>query len=169
MERRKILVIDDEKHIRLILESELEDEGYDVITVDYTNKLLETIEKEKPDLITLDIKLGKNSNGREIDGLDVLQEIRHKFYNLPIILCTAYDSFKGDLKAFAADYFVLKSFDFTELKKVSKDLLKLKSLMRQKSEKRKKESYIQFGKIYLLKPLIRLEIQSLHSKQICKP
>ena len=53
----------------------------------------------------------------DYNGLDLLQEIRNKFYDLPVILCTAYDTFKEDIKSIAADFYVIKSFDLAELKK----------------------------------------------------
>ena len=49
-------------------------------------------------------------------GWDILQDIRKHFYDLPVILATAYDSFKEDMKSIAADFYVVKSFDLTELK-----------------------------------------------------
>ena len=48
--------------------------------------------------------------------LDLLLDIRDRYYNLPVILCTAYDTFKEDPRSIAADYYVIKSFDLTELK-----------------------------------------------------
>jgi two-component system response regulator (stage 0 sporulation protein F) len=45
-----------------------------------------------------------------------LQDIRNRFYNMPVVLCTAYDTFKEDMKSIAADFYVIKSFDLTELK-----------------------------------------------------
>lgn len=106
----KILIVDDEQHIRYLYSEELTEAGYEVITAENGFKLLERIEEEKPDLIVLDIKMvGYN-------GLDLLQEIRNKFYDLPVILCTAYDTFKEDMKSIAADHYVIKSFDLTELK-----------------------------------------------------
>jgi len=107
----KILVIDDEKHIRLMYSVELMESGYDVITADGGYKLLKTIEEKKPDVVILDIKM-VNYN-----GLDILQDIRNHFYDLPVILSTAYDSFKKDMKSIAADFYVVKSLDLTELKK----------------------------------------------------
>lgn len=106
----KILVVDDEEHIRLLYSEELSEAGYEVITAADGYELTERIEKEKPDLVVLDIKMV------DYDGLDLLQEIRNKFYNLPVILCTAYDTFKEDIKSIAADFYVIKSFDLTELK-----------------------------------------------------
>jgi DNA-binding response OmpR family regulator len=107
----KILVVDDEEHIRLLYSEELSEAGYEVITAADGYELMERIEKEKPDLVILDIKMV------DYNGLDLLQEIRSKFYNLPVILCTAYDTFKEDIKSIAADFYVIKSFDLTELKK----------------------------------------------------
>jgi two-component system response regulator (stage 0 sporulation protein F) len=107
----KILVVDDEEHIRLLYSEELTEAGYEVITAADGYKLIERIEEEKPDLVVLDIKMV------DYNGLDLLQEIRNRFYNLPVILCTAYDTYKEDIKAIAADFYVIKSFDLTELKK----------------------------------------------------
>jgi two-component system response regulator (stage 0 sporulation protein F) len=111
VEVAKILIVDDEAHIRLLYSEELSEAGYEVSVMDTGHGLLERIEAEKPDLVILDIKLAEHS------GLDLLQDIRNKFYNLPVILSTAYDVFKEDLKSVAADYYVVKSFDLTELKK----------------------------------------------------
>lgn len=107
----KILIVDDEEHIRMLYQVELEDEGYEVVTAADGHMLLERIEKETPDLIVLDIKMAG------YNGLDLLQEIRNRFYNLPVILCSAYDSFKRDIKSIAADFYVVKSSDLTQLKK----------------------------------------------------
>ena len=106
----KILIVDDEEHIRFLYSEELTDEGYEVTTADSGYQLLERIEKEKPDLVVLDIKMV------DYNGLDLLQDIRNKYYDLPVILCTAYDTFKEDMKSIAADFYVIKSFDLTELK-----------------------------------------------------
>jgi len=53
----KILVVDDEEHIRLLYSEELTEAGYEVITADSGLQLMERIEKEKPDLVVLDIKM----------------------------------------------------------------------------------------------------------------
>jgi len=106
----KILVVDDEEHIRLLYSEELNEAGYDVSTAAGGYKLIERIEEEKPDLVILDIKMA------DYNGLDILQDIRNDFYDLPVILSTAYDSYKGDVKSMAADFYVLKNYDLTELK-----------------------------------------------------
>jgi DNA-binding response OmpR family regulator len=107
---KKILIVDDEEVIRMLYGEELEEEGYEVVTAGSGRGLMEMIQREKPDLVILDIKMAEH------DGLDLLQEIRKDFYNIPVILCSAYSSFKGDLKSIAADYYVVKSADLSELK-----------------------------------------------------
>ena len=106
----RILIVDDEEHIRHLYSEELSEAGYEVATADSGYKLLEKIEEQDPDLVVLDIKMV------DYNGLDLLQDIRNKFYNLPVVLCTAYDTFKEDMKSIAADFYVIKSFDLTELK-----------------------------------------------------
>ncbi len=108
---KKVLVVDDEKHIRMLYSEELLSEGYAVATSDGTEAIIEVIEREKPQVVILDIKLGGTRS-----GLDLLQEIRSKDQTLPVILSTAYDSFQHDLKSIAADYYVVKSVDLEELK-----------------------------------------------------
>jgi len=107
----KILIVDDEEHIRTLYKEELLREGYQVSTSATGRNILELIEKEKPDLIILDIKMS------DCNGLDILQIIRNKYYNMPVILSTAYEIYKNDMKSMAADFYVVKSFDLTELKK----------------------------------------------------
>ena len=114
---KKILIVDDEDVIRMLYSEELEDEGYDVITKGSGHGLVGLVERERPDLIILDIKMAEH------DGLDLLQDIRKEFYNIPVILCSAYSSFKGDLKSISADYNVVKSADLGELKQKIKNAL----------------------------------------------
>lgn len=111
MSSKKVLVVDDEKHIRMLYQEELEGDGYIVATSDGEEPILAVLDREKPAVIVLDIKLGPNRS-----GLDLLQEIRSKDQSIPVILSTAYDSFQHDLKSIAADYYVVKSVDLTELK-----------------------------------------------------
>jgi CheY-like chemotaxis protein len=107
----KVLIIDDEKHIRVLYSEVLQEEGYEVAVAADGKDIIERLEREKPDVIVLDIKM------MDSDGLDVLQEIRNKYYNLPVILCSAYGNYKVDIKSIAADAYVVKSSDLTELKK----------------------------------------------------
>ncbi len=119
--KKKILVVDDEKSIRLLLTEELTDEGYDVITAESGEMALRMIKDEKPDLVTLDIKMPGE------DGLSVLREIREIEYDLPVIICSAYSTFKTDFSAVAADHYVVKSSSFDELKSKIKEIFSYES------------------------------------------
>ena len=110
-EKKKILAIDDEEDIRFILEEELTDEGYEVHTLGDPTKALDLIDEIKPDLVLLDIKMPQMS------GTELLGKIRDRYYDLPVILLTAYSSFKRDIASVACDHYVVKSGDLTELKK----------------------------------------------------
>jgi DNA-binding response OmpR family regulator len=66
----KILLIDDEEHIRFLYSELLTESGYEVRTAENGYKLIEKIEAEKPDLIVLDIRMV------DYNGLDLLQDIR---------------------------------------------------------------------------------------------
>lgn len=107
----KVLIVDDEESIRLLYSEELASDGYQVALAEDGHELIERIEREKPDVIILDIKMAG------YNGLDLLQNIRERFYDMPVILCSAYSMFKGDLKSVAADYYVVKSSDLSELKR----------------------------------------------------
>ncbi len=107
----RILIVDDDTAIQLLYADELTEDGYEVMTTSDGSGLMELIEKKRPDLVVLDIKLGEN------DGLDLLQDIRNAYYDLPVVISTAYASFKHDLRSMAADYYVGKSSDLRELKR----------------------------------------------------
>ena len=107
----KILVVDDEKHIRMLYQEELEGEGYVVATTDGEEPIENVLARENPAVVILDIRLGPSRS-----GLDLLQTLRSLDSRLPVILSTAYDSFQHDLKSIAADFYVVKSVDLSELK-----------------------------------------------------
>lgn len=116
---KKILVVDDELHIRMLYQEELQTEGYDVVTSDGRSEIMGLVKRENPDLVILDIRL----EGNPKTGLDLLQEIRANDTALPVILSTAYDAFQHDLKSIAADAYVVKSVDLTNLKNTIKTIL----------------------------------------------
>jgi DNA-binding response OmpR family regulator len=108
----KILLVDDEEYIRRLYTEELSEEGHKVFTVASGHNLLKRIDHFQPEAVILDIRL------EDYDGLVLLQEIRNLYHDLPVILCTAYDTYKHDQKSIAADYYVVKSIDLSELKMV---------------------------------------------------
>jgi DNA-binding response OmpR family regulator len=106
----KILFVDDEESIRTLCAEELEEEGYEVVTTGKCKDVLELIASTQPSAVVLDIRM------EDCNGLDLLQEIRNTYQDLPIILNTAYDSYREDVKSIAANHYVVKSFDLAELK-----------------------------------------------------
>jgi len=117
----KILVVDDEKSIRTICTEELEEEGYEVITSGKCKDVLKLIASTQPSAVVLDIRM------QDCNGLDLLQEVRNAYQDLPIILNTAYDSYREDVKSVAADHYVVKSIDLAELKAKLIEVLKEKN------------------------------------------
>lgn len=115
---RKILIVEDEQNMRLLLQEELEDDGYDVVAVSDATEALEAFEVN-PDikLVTADIEM-PGMNGVELAGV-----LREKYPELKIILLTAYSHYKTDLACWAADSYVVKSPDLAELKETVKQLL----------------------------------------------
>ncbi len=106
----RILVVDDDSSIRLLYKEELKEEGYTVAVTSDCKNFMETVASFMPDLIILDIMMG------QFNGLDLLHKIRHDYYDMPVIICSAYLTFRYDLRSIAADYYVTKSADLSELK-----------------------------------------------------
>lgn len=115
--KKKILVVDDETNIRLLYKEELEDEGYEVLLAEDAEDAREKIEKESPDLVTLDIKMPG------MDGIQFLNQLKEKYHNLPVILCSAYGSYKQDFRVWSSDAYVVKSADLRELKLMIREVL----------------------------------------------
>jgi DNA-binding NtrC family response regulator len=105
-----IIIIDDEDHIRHLYKEELTDNGHEVTLAGNAQEALEQIKSGKFDVVILDIKLG------DTNGLDLLRHIHQQDPELPVILCTAYDSFRENDQAVIATDYVVKSSDLTELK-----------------------------------------------------
>jgi CheY-like chemotaxis protein len=115
---KRILVVDDEDNIRDYLREELADEGYEVLTATSAPEALKIIEKEDLHLVVLDIRMPG------MTGVEALPRILGLKENLPVILNTAYSQYQQDFMAWAANAYIIKSFDLTELKEKIKELLK---------------------------------------------
>jgi DNA-binding NtrC family response regulator len=120
----RILLIDDEEHIRQYYQEELAEDGHEISTLSSGEGLLKNLDSLKPEAVVLDIRLV------DYDGLELLQEIRSRHHDMPVILCSAYDTYKEDPKAVAADYYVIKSFDLSPLKVAIRKALETDESMR---------------------------------------
>ncbi|MCF6138195.1 response regulator transcription factor [Pseudalkalibacillus berkeleyi] len=85
MTEKKILVVEDEESINTLLQFNLEQAGFDVITAMDGATGLDLAQQEKPDLIVLDLMLP------EMDGLDVCKSLRQARSMIPILMLTAKD------------------------------------------------------------------------------
>jgi len=104
-----ILVVDDEPDIRLLYRSELEDQGFKVFEASGSKDCFEQMEKNKIDLVLLDIKLKGES------GIDILQTLSGKEKKAKVILATAYSAYQDDFSTWLADGYWVKSQDIDTL------------------------------------------------------
>lgn len=114
---KKILVVEDEESLRLLYKEELKSEGYEVLTAGNGREAIEQLEIGKPDLIILDIVMPV------MDGMEALGRIVGKERKIPIILNTSYSGYREDFMSWAADAYVTKSADLSELKNKVRELL----------------------------------------------
>ncbi len=110
---RKILAVDDEKHIVRLVQVNLERQGYEVVTANDGKEALEKVESERPDLVVLDVMMPY------MDGFEVLQNLRRNSStrDIPVIMLTAKaqdaDVFKGWQSG--VDCYLTKPFNPMEL------------------------------------------------------
>ncbi|MBR4110626.1 MAG: response regulator transcription factor [Clostridia bacterium] len=107
---KKVLIVDDEKAIVDILNHNLVREGYETAQAYDGEQAVELIEKEKPDLILLDVMLPKK------DGFSVCKEVRQKS-NVPIIMVTAKEDVVDKIIGLelGADDYITKPFSVREV------------------------------------------------------
>ena len=117
MEPAKILVVDDEEHIRLLFKEELEDEGYAVDLASNGLEALDRLRASAYNVVLLDIKMPG------MDGIQALTEIKKANKDQAVILCSAYGEFKQDFASWASDGYIVKSADTRELKETIKRVL----------------------------------------------
>jgi len=115
----KILIVEDEPNLLELYKREMEDEGYEVLTAMDGETALDLVKKQLPDLVILDIKIKK------MDGLKVLEEIKQFNKDIPVILNSAYETFKSDFSSWIADVYLVKTSNLDQLKLHVKKLLRL--------------------------------------------
>lgn len=116
----KILVVDDDKHTRMLFKAVLESAGYTVTTAENGMDALEKMEQEHTDLIVLDIMMP------DMDGYEFTKLLRENDNNIPILMVTAKqlpaDKHQGFLVG--TDDYITKPIDEEEM------LLRIKALLR---------------------------------------
>lgn len=110
---KKILAVDDEKHIVRLVQVNLERAGYTVVTAFDGKEALQKVAEENPDLVVLDVMMPY------MDGFEVLQNLRRNpsTRDIPVIMLTAKaqdaDVFKGWQSG--VDCYLTKPFNPMEL------------------------------------------------------
>jgi DNA-binding response OmpR family regulator len=115
----KVLVVDDDRHIRELIKILLEPEGFHIIEAADGSEALHTMETTKVDMAILDILIPK------VDGYELCREIR-RYYEIPILMITAKSETQDKIKGFSlgTDDYLTKPFDPQEL------VMRVKALMR---------------------------------------
>ncbi len=114
---KKILLVEDDKSLSLLYQEELAREGYEVVLAADAESALELVRSGGFDLIITDIRMpGK-------DGIELISSIMGMRKDIPIIINTAYQSYKGDFMTWAADAYLIKSSSLDELKLKIRELL----------------------------------------------
>jgi DNA-binding NtrC family response regulator len=113
----KILIIDDQQCVRELISEELMFESYRVHSLGDAKSVSGHLRFSQPDLVLLDLYLD------EADGFRVLHDIKGKYPQMPVIIYTAYDSYREDPRVSQADGYVIKSTMLDELKEKIADIL----------------------------------------------
>jgi len=122
----KILIVDDEPHIRLLLEQALEaleDKGVELLTAENGARALEAVRQGKPELVFLDVMMPK------MNGFDVCRAVKDDpaTKGVYIVMLTAkgqeFDRQKGD--EVGADLYMTKPFDPDEIVAKAFEVLKI--------------------------------------------
>ena len=123
---QKILIVDDEAHIRMLIEQtleELEDEGVEFLTAENGEIALDIIQREKPQLVFLDVMMPK------MNGMEVCRRVKKELGldKVFIVLLTAkgqeLDRLKG--QEVGADVYMTKPFDPEVILAKAKEVLGL--------------------------------------------
>lgn len=137
----KIVIVEDEEDISLLLKHNLEKEGYRVNTFLTPSSFLQSLKKDRFDLLLLDLMLP------EMNGLEIIRLLRNnqETKNIPIIVLTAKDTELDKVLGLelGADDYITKPFGIKEL------LARVKTILRRtiKSESPHKDNSVQLGAI----------------------
>jgi len=133
----KILFVEDEEDLTLIVADTLRGQGYDVITAADGIQGLEKFKSEGADIVVADVMMPK------MDGYELVRELRNANFNTPILLITAKSTINDKKEGFylGADDYMVKPIDIEELS------LRVKALL--KRAKLTAEQKIKIGKLVI--------------------
>jgi DNA-binding NtrC family response regulator len=116
----KILVVDDERHVRTLFERVLVKEGYQVECAASGHEAIDKLASDSFDLVVTDLKMDG------IDGLDLIKKGKRAKQDLPFVLISGYGTAQtaGLAAKEGADVFLMKPIDITDLKSAVKKALR---------------------------------------------
>ncbi len=114
---KKVLCVDDDLSLLRLYQDELSEEGYKVILAKDGKEALAKFEKEKPQVVVMDIRMPV------MDGIETLTAMMGKDRQVPVILNTAYPQYRDNFMTWGAEAYVIKSSDLTELKQKIREVL----------------------------------------------
>lgn len=117
-----VLIVDDDQNQRLLYREELAYEGYEVLEATGGQEAIAMVEKGGIDVVVLDIAMPGT------DGIEALSRILAIDNKIPVVLNTAYSSYKDNFMTWAADAYVVKSSDLSTLKQQIADVLKKRGM-----------------------------------------
>ena len=132
MDKKKILIVEDESHMRMMLSLELETAGYEVHQAEDGQKGFQTATEVKPDLIISDILMPN------MDGNQLMQKLRGSDFGkeIPFIVLTARGQMHDYFEVMEVDDFIIKPFDAEDL------LARVKKVLYRAREKQSKTKSI---------------------------
>ncbi|MFA9559886.1 response regulator [Evansella sp. AB-rgal1] len=120
---KKLLIVDDQFGIRVLLNEVFEKDGYKTFQASNGKQALKLVEEEKPDLILLDMKIPG------MDGLEILREIKKMGAKSDVIMMTAYGELEmiNEAMQLGALTHFAKPFDIDEVREEVRNYLTTKS------------------------------------------
>jgi CheY-like chemotaxis protein len=112
-----VLVVEDDPNQWLLYEEELNYEGYRVLHAECGREALQMVRENHLHCVVLDLNIP------DMDGTEVLRQIVESDLDLPVVINTAYAAYEDKPITQAADAYVVKSSDLTELKARVKEAL----------------------------------------------
>ena len=113
----RVLVVEDEPSLRKLYRGDLAEDGYEVATASSAPEALAQIEAMRPDLVVLDIRMPG------MDGLDAMTRILERDPRIAVVLNSAFSCYKDNFLSWAADAYVVKSSDTSELRETVRRVL----------------------------------------------
>ncbi|MCB0287023.1 MAG: response regulator [Calditrichaeota bacterium] len=113
----KVLIVEDEVAQRMLYEAEISEMGFQVVLAKDGVEAVEKLREHQPDAIILDLMMPN------MHGLDAMRKLLSINPNIPVIIHTAYSHYKDNFMSWAAEEYVVKSSDLTELKSALKRVL----------------------------------------------